>query len=89
MRTKIKMLSLGLLVMILLCIMVSCEKKIMSSDIVILYTNDVHCKIDEKIGYAGLASYKNYVKTKTDYVTLEIVPIASPWIASPQSTKVT
>lgn len=70
MRTKIKMFSLGLLVMILLCIMVSCEKKIISSDIVILYTNDVHCKIDEKIGYAGLASYKNYVKTKTDYVTL-------------------
>lgn len=70
MRTKIKMLSLGLLVMILLCIMVSCEKKIISSDIVILYTNDVHCKIDEEIGYAGLASYKNYVKTKTDYVTL-------------------
>ena len=27
-------------------------------DIVILYTNDVHCGIDDSIGYAGLAAYK-------------------------------
>ena len=25
------------------------------NDIVILYTNDVHCGIEENIGYAGLA----------------------------------
>ncbi len=28
-------------------------------DVVILYTNDVHCGIDENIGYAGLYAYKN------------------------------
>ena len=27
-------------------------------DIVVLYTNDVHCAIDSNIGYAGLAKYK-------------------------------
>lgn len=27
-------------------------------DIVILYTNDVHCGVDDNIGYAGLALYK-------------------------------
>ncbi len=27
-------------------------------DIVILYTGDVHCAVDENIGYAGLSSYK-------------------------------
>ena len=26
-------------------------------DIVVLYTNDVHCAIDSNIGYAGLAKY--------------------------------
>ena len=29
-----------------------------SNDIVILYTNDVHCAVDDNIGYAGLATYK-------------------------------
>ena len=31
-----------------------------SNDIVILFTNDVHCGIDENIGYSGLAAYKKY-----------------------------
>ena len=39
-------------------------------DIVILYTNDVHCAVDADIGYAGLAAYKNWIEQKTDYVTL-------------------
>jgi 2',3'-cyclic-nucleotide 2'-phosphodiesterase (5'-nucleotidase family) len=39
-------------------------------DIVILYTNDVHCGIDEKIGYAGLSLYKKEMKAQTPYVTL-------------------
>ncbi len=29
-----------------------------NKDIVILYTNDVHCGIDDYIGYDGLALYK-------------------------------
>lgn len=41
-----------------------------SDDIVILFTNDVHCGIEENIGYAGLASYKKMMETKTPYVTL-------------------
>eukprot|EP00833_Pecoramyces_ruminatium_P000358 jgi/Orpsp1_1/1174390/evm.model.c7180000049919.1 len=39
-------------------------------DIIILYTNDVHCAIDESIGYAGLSYYKQEVNKKTPYVTL-------------------
>lgn len=39
-------------------------------DIVILYTNDVHCAVDADIGYAGLAAYKNWMQEKTPYVTL-------------------
>ena len=30
-------------------------------DIVILYTNDVHCGVDENIGYAGLAFYRDEI----------------------------
>jgi 2',3'-cyclic-nucleotide 2'-phosphodiesterase (5'-nucleotidase family) len=39
-------------------------------DIVVLYTNDVHCGVDDNIGYAGLAAYKAEMQKATDYVTL-------------------
>lgn len=39
-------------------------------DIVILYTNDVHCGIDDNIGYAGLALYKKQMQEQTPYVIL-------------------
>lgn len=46
------------------------EKKAVKEDIIILYTNDVHCGIEEDIGYAGLAAYKEATMEKTPYVTL-------------------
>lgn len=46
------------------------EKKKITDDIVILYTNDVHCGIDEYIGYAGLIEYKEDIEEQTPYVTL-------------------
>lgn len=46
------------------------QDKDTSDDIVILFTNDVHCGIEEDIGYAGLASYKKMMESKTPYVTL-------------------
>ena len=36
-----------------------------SNDIVILYTNDVHCAVDDNIGYAGLAAYKKEMRITT------------------------
>ncbi len=39
-------------------------------EIVLLYTNDVHCGIDGGIGYAGLALYKQQMEAQTPYVTL-------------------
>ena len=40
--------------------------------IVILHTNDVHCAVDDNIGYAGLAAYKKQLEARygEDYVTL-------------------
>lgn len=41
-----------------------------SQDIVILYTNDVHCGIEDNIGYAGLAAYKKAMEDTCSYVCL-------------------
>lgn len=41
-----------------------------SDDIVILFTNDVHCGIEENIGYSGLVAYKEMMEEQTEYVTL-------------------
>ncbi len=41
-----------------------------ADDIVILYTNDVHCSIDDDIGYEGLVSYRHWCEENTPYVTL-------------------
>lgn len=41
-----------------------------SDDIVVLYTNDVHCAIDDDIGYAGLVAYRKWCEKNTPYVTL-------------------
>ncbi|MBR4196194.1 MAG: bifunctional metallophosphatase/5'-nucleotidase [Synergistaceae bacterium] len=39
-------------------------------DIIILYTNDVHCGVDENIGYAGFAFCADEVRKESPYVTL-------------------
>jgi len=41
-----------------------------NKDIVVLYTNDVHCAVDDGIGYAGLAAYKGDMLDAGNYVTL-------------------
>ena len=46
----------------------SAEKK--SDSIVVLFTNDVHGGIDDDIGYAGLAAYKQEMSEQYQYVTL-------------------
>jgi len=41
-------------------------------DIIVLYTNDVHCGVDDNLGYAALAGYKAQLEEQygADYVTL-------------------
>ena len=39
-----------------------------SDDIVILYTNDVHCAVDTNIGYAGLALYQRELEAQYEHV---------------------
>lgn len=39
-------------------------------DIVILHTNDVHCGVDDNIGYAGLAAFRSAMLEQTPYVAV-------------------
>lgn len=39
-------------------------------DIVILYTNDVHCGIEDNLGYTKLAQYKEDLQQNTPYIAL-------------------
>ena len=41
-----------------------------AEDIILLFTNDVHCGIEDDIGYAGLAAYEAACLERTPYVTL-------------------
>lgn len=44
--------------------------EIQNDDIVILYTNDVHCNVEGNVGYDKIAAYKKACMEKTPYVTL-------------------
>ncbi len=45
-------------------------KALPDEDIVILYTNDIHCGIEDGIGFAGLSALKKDLQKETPYVTL-------------------
>ncbi len=69
---KNKHIAICLVATVLLCLgaLSGCTVGQAQEDIIVLYTNDVHCGIDESIGYAGLASYKALCEAKTPYVSL-------------------
>lgn len=46
------------------------DREAQQEDIIILFTSDVHCGIEDDIGYAGLAAYRDACLTQTPYVTL-------------------
>ena len=49
---------------------ISCAEKSQDNDIVILFTNDIHCGVDDNIGYAKVAAYKKQLLEHNSYVTL-------------------
>lgn len=63
-------LWLALLMVLSLTTGISISALAADRDIVVLYTNDVHCGIDDNIGYAGLSLYKKEMQAQTPYVTL-------------------
>ena len=59
-----------ILVIVFSLVVPSCSKKAEDSDIVIVYTTDVHCGVDDNIGYASLAAYINKTKQVSSNFTL-------------------
>ena len=56
--------------MLLTLLFSGCSAQQRKNDIIILFTSDVHCAVDEDIGYAGLAAYKSMLLEKTPNVVL-------------------
>ena len=48
----------------------SCSSGIEKGDIVIIYTTDVHCGVDDNIGYSSLSAYVKKTKELNENVTL-------------------
>ena len=69
---KKRFVSLWLVLAMLLSLTTGMSLTAMAAEqeIVVLYTNDVHCGVDDKIGYAGLSLYKKQMQQQTPYVTL-------------------
>ena len=65
MKSYIKSLNV---IVLLLASLVGCNQNA-DKDIVILYTSDVHCGIDNNLGYDSLSAYKKELE-KNNYVTL-------------------
>ena len=69
---KKRLVSFLLILMLLLSLGVSAyaEGSARKGDIVILYTSDIHCGIDEGFGYAGLYAVREYLKAQGSTVLL-------------------
>lgn len=67
-----KLLSLFLVLALAfsLCVGVLAEEEAAPADIVVLYTNDVHCGIDGDFGYSNLVAYEKEMAAAGSYVTL-------------------
>ena len=61
---------LVVLVLLIALLIPACSNKVEDSDIVIVYTTDVHCGIDDNIGYASLAAYVKKTKQVSKNLTL-------------------
>lgn len=60
-----------IMALVLLVALTGCTgRNTRSDEIAVLYTNDVHCGIEENIGYAGLSAYKKAAEETYKYVTL-------------------
>ncbi|MEG1163523.1 MAG: bifunctional UDP-sugar hydrolase/5'-nucleotidase [Anaerovoracaceae bacterium] len=69
-RNKVLVLLLTICMVFVMIPSASFAADAKTGDIVVLYTNDVHCAVDSNIGYAGLAAYKADKLKQTEYVTL-------------------
>ena len=87
MRNKSKLLSLVLtlcMVVTMIPSMIFAQDNLSSKDIVIMHTNDSHSRVDDKLGFTSVKSWKNYFEQNGNDVllldagdTLHGLPIAN------------
>lgn len=66
-----KIITILITLLITISCLTSCKQKdTRNNDIVILFTNDIHCGIEDNITLAGVAGYKKYQEAKSKYVAL-------------------
>jgi len=65
-----KLLSALLCICILLSTVCFVSAAETGKDIIVLYTNDVHCGVSDNIGYAGLSAYRNMLEEEGHTVIL-------------------
>ena len=65
-----KLISLVLCLTLMLGVSIGVAEAAPTGDIVVLYTNDVHCGVDVGLGYAGLATYRDKLVAEGNAVTL-------------------
>ncbi len=73
MKKHVKLLSLLLVVVTLLCLCTACGTRTNDHDIVVLFTNDIHCQIEEgeeKLTLSQVAYLKKATEQITPYVAL-------------------
>ena len=61
MKKYISFITILIVILVAVLLVPGCNKKA-GDDIVIVYTTDVHCGVDDNIGYAALADYVNKTK---------------------------
>ena len=61
-----------LIILLLSIILVGCSVSTdgRSDDVVILFTNDIHCAVDGNVSFSNVYAYKEYMQSKSKYVTL-------------------
>lgn len=67
---KLLSILLPLLVCIVLLAACATHETNAAHDIVIVYTNDIHCALEENMGFSSLSAYVKSVRDRGDYVTL-------------------
>ncbi len=67
---KQRQLIICLMLAVLMLFTAGCGANDAQEDIIILYTGDVHCGIEENMGYAGLAAYRAELLEQTPHVIL-------------------
>lgn len=71
MTKKLRSCIFVLIATLLLPLTAGCATTAPQSDIVILFTSDVHCNFDGKIGYSGLAAYKKSLSENAHVVLVD------------------